>query len=56
MAEFPPIFKNVNINIEDIGEYMQECIADRGGMRGSRRSLISSYYAEKMLVATPLLK
>jgi hypothetical protein len=56
MSEFPPIFKNAEINIEDVGEYMQDLIADRGGMKGPRRSLISSHFAEKMLVATPLLK
>jgi hypothetical protein len=58
MEELPPIFKNVEITMDDIGDYMRDFITDNCGSADSkpRRSLISSYFADKMLIATPLLK
>eukprot|EP00112_Aurelia_sp_Birch-Aquarium-sp1_P009724 Seg2115.1 transcript_id=Seg2115.1/GoldUCD/mRNA.D3Y31 product="hypothetical protein" protein_id=Seg2115.1/GoldUCD/D3Y31 len=52
-AEMCPIFKNDEVGVEDIGEYMQE-FAPNDKMK--RRLLIGSYYGKKIGLATPLLK
>ena len=55
-SEMPPIFKNVNISREDIGEHMQQYAIDHDIMSQPRRSLIGSLFGEKIMVITPLLK
>ena len=55
-SEFPPIFKNTEIKIDDIGEHMQEYCQSIGRKTGVKRSLISSMKGEGMLILTPLLK
>lgn len=68
-AMFPPIFKNVEIPFETIGEFMQQHFKDCGEWTGNgedprrsfpkgkgRRRLISSMFANKMLLFTPLMK
>lgn len=55
-AEFPPICKNVEITINDIGRYMRDFAEDNGYMTQPRKNLINSYWAKKALFATPLLK
>eukprot|EP00112_Aurelia_sp_Birch-Aquarium-sp1_P000865 Seg10820.1 transcript_id=Seg10820.1/GoldUCD/mRNA.D3Y31 product="hypothetical protein" protein_id=Seg10820.1/GoldUCD/D3Y31 len=52
-AEMCLIFKNDEVGVEDIGEYMQE-FAPNDKMK--RRLLIGSYYGKKIGLATPLLK
>lgn len=54
-AEFPPIFKNVDITRQDIGDFMHDYAKQHGLMKKPRRSLISSYFADEILLATPLL-
>ena len=54
--EFCPLFKQADVSIHDISPLMKTFAAERGIMRQPRRSLISSYFAEKSLIATPLLK
>jgi hypothetical protein len=55
-AEMCPIFKNVEISREDIGEHMKQFAEDRDIMPQPRRSLIGSLKGDKILLATPLLK
>ena len=55
-SEMCPIFKNTQISKEDIGEYMQTFAEEQHIMPQPRRSLIGSYFGEKILLATPLIK
>ena len=55
-AEFPPIFKNVEICKDDIGDHMREFAESTNCLRKPRRALISSMKGEKIALATPLLK
>ena len=55
-AEMCPIFKNTEISREDIGEFMQTFAEEQNIMSHPRRSLIGSYFGEKILLATPLIK
>lgn len=54
--DLPAIFKNTNISREDIGDFMRDYAEQHGIMKEPRRSLISSYFGEKILLATPLLQ
>ena len=51
-----PIFKNTEISREDIGEFMQAFAEEQNIMPQPRRSLIGSYFGERILLATPLVK
>ncbi|XP_066264599.1 uncharacterized protein [Branchiostoma lanceolatum] len=55
-AEMPPIFKNCNISIDDIGPFMKQYAETHHIMSKPRRSLIGSMFGKKILLATPLLK
>ena len=55
-SEMPPIFKNTEIFREHIGSYMQAFAEEHNLMSRPRRSLIGSYFGEKILLATPLIK
>jgi hypothetical protein len=55
-GEMCPIFKNVEISRDDIGEYMKTYAEKNKIMPRPRRSLIGSLFAERILLATPLLK
>ena len=54
--EMTPLFGNAEIEFKDIGEHMQQYIIDNDLNQDSRRLLIGAMKAEKMLIATPLLK
>ena len=54
-AEMPPIFKNVEVSIEDGGPYMKNLSQDLGEFKTSHRSLIGSYFGKQVMVASPLL-
>ena len=54
-AEMPPIFKNTNIKRENIGDFMKAYAEENDIMSQPRRSLIGSYFGEKILLSTPLL-
>ena len=54
--EMTPIFKNVDITINDIGPHMKHFAEEHECMPRPRRALIGSYKAEKILLATPLLQ
>lgn len=59
-SEMTPIFKNIEIEPADkdvIGEHMYEYNQSRKQCQAKRsRKLIGSYFGEKMLIYTPLLK
>ena len=55
-AEFPPIFKNTSISLEDVGPHMRAYCETIGRKTGVKRSLISSMHAENIFLLTPLLK
>ena len=55
-AEMCPIFKNTEISREDIGEFMHTFAKELNIMSHPRRSLIGSYFGDKILLATPLIK
>ena len=54
-ANFPPIFKNVNVGREDIGSLMKNYAEQEGILSQPRRMLISSYSLENGTLITPLL-
>ena len=55
-SELPPIFKNTNISIDDIGTHMKKHCETNKLMTQPRRTLISSYFGKGILLATPLLQ
>lgn len=52
-AEFPPIFKNVVISYNNLTPEMQKIKNDQNW---KSKSLISSYFGQKILLYTPLIK
>lgn len=55
-GEMCPIFKNVEIGRDDIGDHMKQFAEENDVIPQPRRSLIGSLKGEKILLATPLLK
>ena len=55
-SEFPPIFKNTEITMADIGEHMQEYARSIQRKKGVDRALISSMKGEGIVILTPLFK
>ena len=55
-SEFPPIFKNTEIKLDDIGDHMKSFCEQNGRKTGIKRSLISSMHGKEVIVLTPLLK
>ena len=55
-SEITPIFKNVDVCLDDIGEVMQEYAKERSIKDIPRRLLIRSYFGKKIRLSTPLLK
>ena len=55
-AEMCPIFKNVDITKDDIGNFMKSVAEKHGMMKSPRRSLIGSMFGDKIVIITPLLK
>jgi len=54
--EFCPIFKNTTVSRDDIGEHMREYAERNNVFVKPRRMLIGSYFGEKILLITPLVK
>ena len=55
-SDLPPIFKNTEISIDDIGPHMREYCLENNLLGQKRRALISSYFGEDILLASPLLQ
>ena len=54
-ANFPPIFKIINVGRDDIGSLMKSYAEQKGFLSQPRRMLISSYSLENGTLITPLL-
>ena len=55
-ADLPPIFKNIEVGLGDIGEHMREFCEAHDLLSTPRRCLISSYGSNDILIGTPLLQ
>ena len=55
-SEMTPIFKNTEVSLKDIGEFMKEYAKQHNIKDVPRRLLIGSYFGEKIGLSTPLLK
>ena len=55
-SDFPPIYKNTSIELEDIGVLMQKFCEDTGRTSGVKRTLISSMSGEGIVISTALMK
>ena len=55
LANFPPIFKNINVGRDDIGSVMKSYAEQEGLLSQPRKILISSYSLENGTLITPLL-
>ena len=51
-----PIFKNVEVGREDIGDLMEKFAVDNNLLSKPQKMLIASYFADKLLLITPLSK
>ena len=56
IAEMCPIFKNVDIPFEAIGDTMQSYVTENNLNTKPRRGLLGSMFANKILLTTPLLR
>ena len=54
--EMTPIFKNVNVCLDDVGEFMQEYAKEHFIKDVPHRLLIGSYFGKKICLSTRLLK
>ena len=54
--DLPPIFKTCEVSRDDVGEHMRAFCERTGSLARPRRMLISSYFAVKTLIPTPLLR
>ena len=54
--DFPPIFKNVEVSRDDIGEHMKNYAEVNGLLKRPQKMTISSYFQKQGLFITPLLK
>ena len=55
-SEMTPIFKNVDVCLNDVGELMQDYAKQHNIKDVPRRLLIGSYFGKKIGLSTPLLK
>ena len=55
-AEMQPVFKNIRLIREDLGPFMRQYAETHNIMTIPRRMLVGSYYGDKILLATPLLR
>ena len=54
--DFPPLFANHDVDIDDIGEHMRNHMVDIGSNLKKRRLLISDMQATEILLSSELLK
>ena len=55
-SEMTPIFKNVDVCLDDVGEFMQNYAKEHNIQDVPRRLLIGFYFGKKIGLTTPLLK
>ena len=55
-AQFPPVFKNAEVSLEDVGPHMKALCERYGYLKTPRRTLISSFFGEQLLLTTTQIK
>ena len=55
-SEFSPIFRTCNVDMNIIGEHMKTFMSENNISNKPRKTLVAGMSAEKILLATPLLK
>ena len=55
-SEFCPIFRTCTVDMNDIGSHMQQFMIDSKMSANPRKTLVAGMSADKILLATPLLK
>ena len=55
-CEMTPIFKNTLVSRDDVGEHMRDHLKSEGKIKIPQRQLIGSYFAQNILLGSPLLK
>jgi hypothetical protein len=55
-SEFQPIVKHAFISRDDVGDHMKNFAIENKLLRKPQKTLLCSYYGEKILLASPLLK
>ena len=55
-AQFLPVFKNMEVSLEDVGPLMKGLCEQYGFLKTPRRTLISSYFGEQLLLTTSQIK
>ena len=54
-AQFPPVFKNVDVSLDDVGPHMKRICERYGYLKKPRRTLISSFFGEQLLLSAKKL-
>ncbi|KAL8603786.1 hypothetical protein ACOMHN_058521 [Nucella lapillus] len=52
-AEMIPVFKNAEVGLDDVGDYMKSYAEERGLLRRPRRTLVGSYFGKKDSPSNP---
>ncbi len=56
-SEMQPIFKNTTMYLKDVGPFMQQYAEEiKLNLKGGRRSLVGSFFGEKILLTTSVLQ
>ena len=55
LSNFPPIFKNIDVSRNNIGEYMKNYAEENDLLKNPQQMLISSFKLENGTIITPLL-
>ena len=52
----PPIFKNVQITIDNVGPFMKKLCEKLGEFKTPRHALIASYFGKKIMLTSQILQ
>ena len=55
-AQFPPVFKNVTVSLEDVGPHTKQLCERYGYLKKPQRTLITSFFGKQMLLTTSQIK
>lgn len=55
-SEMTPIFKNIEVSRDDIGDFMKTYAERHGLLSRPLRTLVGSYFGRRIVLATPLLR
>ncbi len=54
--DFQPFYKNVEVDIDNIGDHMKQFAEDNGLMKRPVKCLLLSYFTKKSMLLTPFIK